>query len=78
VPGSDPPIDALHLLMLVGETDTGLEQEGVYDEITDTWTVYFNEVGFRVTENTESGEIEEIWTGQLSFTVKIKRTLVES
>jgi len=78
VPGSDPPIDALHLLMLVGETDTGLEPEGEYDETTDTWTVYFNEAWFRVTENSESGEIEELWTGQLSFTVKIERTLGES
>jgi hypothetical protein len=78
VPGSDPPVDAPHLLMLVGKTDTGLELDGEYDETTDTWTVYFNDAWFRVTENTESGEIEELWTGQLSFTVKIKRTLCES
>jgi hypothetical protein len=77
LPGSDPPIDVPHLLMLKGETDTGIEPEGEYDETTDTWTVYFNEAWFRVTENTESGAIEEIWTGKLSFTIKIKRTLVE-
>lgn len=78
LPGSDPPIDIPHFLMLEGVTDTGLEPEGEYDETTDTWTVYFNEAWFRVTETSESGEIEELWTGQLSFTVKIKRTLVES
>ena len=78
VPGSDPPVDAPHLLMLEGKTDTGFEPEGEYDENTDTWTVYFNDAWFRVTQNTESGEIEELWTGQLSFTVKIKRAFVES
>jgi hypothetical protein len=74
----DPPIDITHFLMLEGQTDTGLEPEGEYNEKTDTWTVYFNEVWFKVVENSENGEIEELWTGQLSFTVKIMRSLAET
>jgi hypothetical protein len=62
-----------------GFTDMDLEWEGVYDDSTDTWTVYFNEAEFLVGENTdESGNIEVLGTVQLSFTVEIKRTPVES
>jgi len=78
VPESYPPFVVPHFLVLEGNTDTGLEPEGEYDEPNDTWTVYFSEAWFRVIKNSESGEIEELWTGQLSFTVKIERTLVES
>ena len=67
-----------HLLTLWGDTNTGPEWEGEYDESTDTWTVYFNNTMFWATESNESGENVELWTGQLSFTVKIERTLIES
>jgi hypothetical protein len=75
-PEIDPSFMVPHFLVLQGNTDTGLEPEGEYDADTDTWTVYFNEASFRVSENTD--ESIELWAGQLSFTVKIKRTIVQS
>ena len=71
--------DIPHLHALVGETNRDTEWGGVYDEVNDTWTVTFDNVEFWLIENTENyGEIIELWHGQLSFTVKITRTVVES
>jgi len=71
--------DIPHLLGLIGYTNMDTEWEGVYDEINDTWTVTFDNAWFWLIENTENyGEIVELWNGQLSFTVEIKRTLVQS
>jgi hypothetical protein len=79
VPGSEPPFMVPYFLVLEGNTDTGLEPEGEYDENKDTWTVSFNEALFRViTWSSESWDEIELWTGQLSFTVEIKRTLNDS
>ena len=71
----DPPFVIPHFLILSGNTNTDTEWEGEYDKTTDTWTVCFNNAWFWLYENTESGDLESIWTGQLSFTVKIKRIL---
>lgn len=73
----EPPIP--RLLGFVGVTNMDTEWEGEYDEINDTWTVTFDNAWFWLIENTENyGEIVELWTGQLSFTVKIERIFVES
>jgi hypothetical protein len=76
LPEIDPSFMVPYFLVLQGETDTGVEPEGVYDEVTDTWTVSFNEVWFHVLKNWS--ENEEVWTGRLSFTVNITRTPVQS
>jgi hypothetical protein len=75
-PEIDPSFEVPHFLVLQGHTDTGLEPEGYYDELNDTWTIYFSEAWFQVWENTD--ESVELWAGPLSFTVKITRTVVKS
>jgi hypothetical protein len=78
-PEIDPSFVVPYFLVLEGNTDTGLEPEGVYDENTDTWTVSFNEVWFRlITWSSESCDEIEVWAGQLSFTVKITRLPVQT
>ena len=62
-------------LGIVGRTNIDAEWEGTYDEIADTWTVTFNNAEFGLIENDGSGAMSELWVGQLSFTVEIKRTL---
>jgi hypothetical protein len=67
-----------HVYQLEGETDMGPEPESEYDELTDTWTVFFDNVNFGFAENTaeEGWALETYWEGPLSFTVKIKRILL--
>lgn len=67
--------DSWHVITLVGDTDKDLVPEGTYNEDLDTWTVYFNEARFSVYETGATGPEDYEWTGQLSFTVEIKRTL---
>ncbi|MHA2428065.1 MAG: hypothetical protein ACXADB_08595 [Candidatus Hermodarchaeia archaeon] len=78
---SDPDIP--HLIILMGSTDgiTDMdhmdpEWEGVYNENDDTWIVTFDKAEFGVFENTETGGLPVLWKVDLSFTVKIERTLV--
>ncbi len=81
----NPPPDVIpRFLMLEGDTDTGPEPEGVYDENADAWTVTFDIAEFELYENTtepddpDTGSVlNKLWDGQLSFTVKIKRTPVQ-
>lgn len=73
-----PPPEISHFLILSGNTNTDTEWEGIYNEPTDTWTFTFDNAGFSLHENTIDGGSNELWSGQLSFTVKIKRELVES
>ncbi len=77
-----PPDEIPRFLMLAGDTDTGPEPEGVYDENADTWTVTFDNAEFELYENTtepddpDTGSVlNKLWDGQLSFTVEIKRIL---
>ena len=74
----NPPIIIPHFLILEGTTNTDTEYEGEYDRHNDTWTVYFTNAEFSLDENTVSGGSIRLWDGQLSFTIKIKRDLVES
>jgi hypothetical protein len=76
-PEIDPSFVVPYFLVLERYTNTGREPEGVYDENTDTWTVSFNEIWFRlITWSSESWDEIEVWAGQLSFTINITRTLV--
>lgn len=72
---SDPNV--WHVITIVGDTNKDLVQEGTYNKDQDTWTVSFDKARFSVYETGAIGPEDYEWTGQLNFTVKIQRILLE-
>ena len=72
----ESPFIIPHLHILEGHTSADPVWEGVYNGISDTWTVTFDNAEFSLMENSVDPEgLLDLWMGKLSFAVEIQRCL---